>query len=162
LAGVAIGGCGICAAYRKTPRIIGLGRGRDALPLPDVVADALRRHLIRREQEQLLAGTAWKESGRVFTSTIGKPLDGDNLTKAFQEIATEAKVPMIRLHDLRHTCGTFLRAQGVSPFTIEEILGYSQLSATRRYTHVNRAVQKSAQGWRVAQEARTTNCSERF
>jgi integrase len=114
------------------------------LPLPDCVIDALRRHLIRRKEETLFAGSAWNDSGRVFTSTIGTALDGDNLTKAFQEIAKEAEVPVIRFHDLRHTCGTFLHAQGVSPFTIQEILGHSQLVTTRRYTHRDATLQKSA------------------
>jgi integrase len=117
-----------------------------SLPIPDCVLEALQRHMARREEQRLLAGTAWKESGRVFTTTIGSALDGDNLTKAFQEIADAAKVPRIRFHDLRHTCGTFLHAQGVSPFTIQEILGHSQLVTTRRYTHVDAALQKSALG----------------
>jgi len=57
-----------------------------------------------------------------------------------------AKVPKIRFYDLRHTCGTFLHKQGASPFVIQEILGHSQLSTTRRYTHVDRELQKSALG----------------
>jgi hypothetical protein len=101
-------------------------------------------HLARREEESLLAGSAWKDSGRVFTTTIGTALDGRNLNKLFHELADAAQVPRIRFHDLRHTCGTFLHAQGVDPFTIQEILGHSQLSTTRRYTHVNVAVQKAA------------------
>jgi integrase len=114
------------------------------LPIPECVLDALQRHMVRREEESLLAGSAWKESGRVFTTTIGTALDGDNLTKEFHQLADVAKVPKIRFHDLRHTCGTFLHAQGVSPFTIQEILGHSQLVTTRRYTHVDTALQKSA------------------
>jgi integrase len=117
---------------------------RRILSIPECVLDALRRHMVRREEESLLAGSAWKESGRVFTTTIGTALDGRNLNKLFNEMAKSANLPRIRFHDLRHTCGTFLHAQGVDPFTIQEILGHSQLSTTRRYTHVNAAVQKAA------------------
>ena len=116
------------------------------LPLPDCAIEALRRHAARREDERLLAASAWQESGRVFTNTIGGMVDGDNLTKVFHDLCEAAKVPRIRFHDLRHTCGTFLHAQGVSPFTIQEILGHSQLVTTRRYTHVDAALQKSALG----------------
>ena len=42
------------------------------------------------------------------------------------------------------TCGTFLHAQGYSPFIIQEIFGHSQLVTTRRYAHVDAALQKSA------------------
>jgi integrase len=134
----------------KTSRILGGSPKSRAsqrkLPLPGCVLDALRLHLAQREEESLLAGSAWEESGRLFVSSIGTALDGDNLTKVFHELADVAQVPKIRFHDLRHTCGTFLHSQGVSPFVIQEILGHSQLSTTRRYTHVDTALQKSALG----------------
>jgi integrase len=134
----------------KTSRVIaGPPKSRASqrkLPLPDCAIEALRRHAARREDERLLAASAWQESGRVFTNTVGGMVDGDNLTKVFHDLCAAAKVPKIRFHDLRHTCGTFLHAQGVSPFTIQEILGHSQLGTTRRYTHVDTALQKSALG----------------
>jgi integrase len=114
------------------------------LPLPDCAMEAFRRHAARRENERLLAGSAWRESGRIFTSSIGTILDLDKLTKIFHDLCERAKVPKIRFHDLRHSCGTFLHAQGVSPFVIAEILGHSQLVTTRRYTHVDVPLQKSA------------------
>jgi integrase len=83
---------------------------------------------------------------RFFTSSTGTPLDQDKLTKIFHELCDSAKVPKIRFHDLRHTCGTFLHSQGVSPFTIQEILGHSQIVTTRRYTHADTTLQKSALG----------------
>ena len=64
--------------------------------------------------------------------------------KVFRTLSDAAKVPQIRFHDLRHTCGTFLHAQGVSPFVIQEILGHAQIVTTRRYTHANKALQKDA------------------
>src|SRR5262249_505896 len=70
------------------------------LDLPDCVVAALRRHLARREQERLLAGSAWKESGRLFTTTIGTALDLDKLTRVFHKLTDEAKLPRIRFHDL--------------------------------------------------------------
>ncbi|PWU04160.1 MAG: hypothetical protein C5B51_17315 [Terriglobia bacterium] len=33
----------------------------------------------------------------------------------------------IRFHDTRHCCGTLLNAQGASSFTIQRVLGHSQL-----------------------------------
>jgi integrase len=116
------------------------------LPLPDFVIAALRRHLDRREQERLLAGSAWKETGRLFTNTIGKALDLDKLTRVFHQLTDETNVPRIRFHDLRHTCGTFLHGRHVDLFLIQEILGHSQLSTTRRYVHPNTAHHKEALG----------------
>jgi len=34
-----------------------------------------------------------------------------------------AKLPNIRLHDLRHTCATFLLSKGVHPKFVQELLG---------------------------------------
>lgn len=116
------------------------------LPLPDCALEALRRQAARQVEERALAGTAWQESGRVFTSTTGTPVDGDNLTKEFHGLCEVASVPKIRFHDLRHSVGTLLHSQGASPFTIQEILGHSQLVTTRRYTHADSVLQKTALG----------------
>jgi site-specific recombinase XerD len=39
------------------------------------------------------------------------------------------------IHSLRHSCATFLLAQGVPMYVIKDILGHSQISTTMRYTH---------------------------
>jgi integrase len=55
-----------------------------------------------------------------------------------------AKLPNIRLHDLRH-CATSLLAQGVSPRVVMETLGHSQVSLTLNTdSHVLPALQEDA------------------
>lgn len=132
----------------KTSRVLeGTPKSRASqreLPLLEFLLGPLRRHVTRRQEGECLAAAAWKESGRLFTSSTGRPLDADKLTKIFHELCATAKVPKIRFHDLRHTCGTFLHLKGVSPFTIQEILGHAQISTTRRYTHADKTLQKAA------------------
>ena len=55
---------------------------------------------------------------------------------AFHKLCDAAKVPRMRVHDTRHSCGTLLHVQGADPFMIQTVLGHSQLTTTRRYTHV--------------------------
>lgn len=56
-----------------------------------------------------------------------------------------AKLPTIRLHDLRHSCETLQLAQGVSPRVVMETLGHSQLSLTlNTCSHVLPALQQDA------------------
>ena len=43
---------------------------------------------------------------------------------------TAAKLPTMRIHDLRQSCATLLLAQGVHPKVVQEILGHSQISLT--------------------------------
>ena len=106
---------------------------------------ALRRHRTRQKKERRRAGDAWQESGLVFTSTIGTALDDRNVRRAFKELLTEAKLPAMRIHDLRHTCATLLLAQGVNPRVVMEQLGHSQINLTLdTYSHVLPSVQKEA------------------
>jgi site-specific recombinase XerD len=42
----------------------------------------------------------------------------------------------LRIHDLRHLCGTFLVMNGVDLETVRTILGHRDLTTTQRYLHV--------------------------
>jgi len=42
------------------------------------------------------------------------PIDLRNVTRAFKAVLKTAEMPMIRLHDLRHSWATLLLAQGVT------------------------------------------------
>jgi Phage integrase family len=56
-----------------------------------------------------------------------------------------AKLPDMRLHDLRHSCATLLLAQGVNPRVVMETLGHSQVSLTlNTYSHVLPSLQQDA------------------
>jgi integrase len=53
-------------------------------------------------------------------------------------------VGKLRIHDLRHLCGTFLVMNGVDIETIRDILGHRDLSTTQRYLHVVNEHKKKA------------------
>jgi integrase len=81
----------------------------------------------------------------VLASSIGTPLDPRNVTREFKALLVAAKLPNIRLHDLRHSCATLLLAQGVNPRVVMETLGHSQVSLTlNTYSHVLPALQREA------------------
>jgi len=62
-----------------------------------------------------------------------------NVSRAFVLLLTQAGLPPIRFHDLRHSVATLMLAQGVSPRVIMETLGHSQLGMTMNlYAHVMR------------------------
>lgn len=107
------------------------------MPFPAPVAVKLREHRARQNRERLAAGDRWRESGHVFASTIGTPLDGPNVTKAFQRLLASAGLPRKRFHDLRHACATNLLLQGVDLRVMSDILGHSRISPTAdTYAHV--------------------------
>lgn len=120
-------------------------RSRRAVNIPQFAVSALKRHAIRQKKERLLAGGRWRESGLVFTSTIGTPLDERNVRREFRAILKAAKLPPMRIHDLRHTCASLLLAQGVHARVVMEVLGHSQISLTMdTYSHVSPALHGEA------------------
>jgi integrase len=81
----------------------------------------------------------------VFTELEGGPLSPRSFTKAFQSRAKAAKLPRIRLHDLRHTYATLALQAGVHPKVVSERLGHSSVSITLDiYSHVIPAMQETA------------------
>ena len=131
-------------------------RSRRTIDLPGVTRTALSAHRTRQAAERELCGSGWVTpkvhcEGRVeesddfvFTSTIGTPLDGRNVTKRFQRILKSAKIPAHRFHDLRHTAATLLAIQGVHPKAIQSVLGWDQVSMVDRYAHFVDEMRKDA------------------
>ena len=120
-------------------------RSRRTISLPSTVVKSLTRHRVRQLEARLAAVKRWQDSGLVFSTPIGTPLDGRNVTRAFRSILTAQALPSIRIHDLRHSCATLLLMQGVSPRVVMETLGHSQVSLTlNTYSHVLPALQEDA------------------
>jgi integrase len=85
----------------------------------------------------MAAGEEWNETGFVFTTAIGKPIDARNLIRKFHSLLEKAKVMRRPFHSLRHSCASFLLMQNVPSRTVMEILGHSQISLTlNTYQHV--------------------------
>jgi integrase len=113
-----------------------------------LLINALRTHRTRQLEERLALGSNWQESGFVFISTIGTPLEPRNLNRTFDALIVKAKLPKIRFHDLRHSCATILLAQGVPQRTLMEILGHSQISLTMNtYSDVLPEMTRAAVGF---------------
>ena len=120
-------------------------RSRRTITLPSEIVTVLRDHRTRQLERRLAAGPKWHEAGFVFTTRDGKPLDGGNVTRDFKRLLEKAGLPPLRFHDLRHSCASFLLAQGVGPRVVMEILGHSQISLTMNtYAHVLPSLQKEA------------------
>src|SRR5262249_55752288 len=87
------------------------GSRRKVMLTPTAVA-TLRAHRTRQLQERLQS-PLWHDTDLVFTNTIGNALDPTNLYRYdYKPLLRKAGLPMIRLHDLRHSAATLLLLSG--------------------------------------------------
>jgi integrase len=100
----------------------------------------------QRQADMRAVARRWTESGLVFTSSVGTPIEPSDLSRHFKQVLKEAGLPEhTRFHDLRHSCATLLIVMGVHPRVVMEILGHSQISTTMNiYAHVLPRVQREA------------------
>lgn len=100
----------------RTARLIGKGSMERSVPLLPPVIRALK--LVK------------KDIGKVFIQ-----YHPDTVSKKFHAIAKAAGVDA-RLHDLRHSCATYLLKNGVPMEVVQKILGHANISTTKIYAEV--------------------------
>jgi integrase len=111
-------------------------RGRRRIALDPGTIEALKEHAARQADEQ--SGCQdWVESGYIFTTEDGQPLDPHRISKAFERHLRAAALPRIPLHGLRHTYATLALSSGVNPKIVSARLGHSTVAITLDiYSHV--------------------------
>ncbi|MFG3212611.1 tyrosine-type recombinase/integrase [Streptomyces tendae] len=115
------------------------------VPMPALCLAPLRWHRLRQREAFERTGVVWSESGYVFATRNGRPVEPRNVYRSFTRVAGDAGLRVVRLHDARHGTATLLTAAGVAPRVIMEILGHSQISITMDvYTHVVQDTQREA------------------
>ena len=81
----------------------------------------------------------------MFTRPDGQPIHPHSISQTFERITRRAGVPVIRLHDLRHTHGTLLITAGVPVKVVSERLGHASPTFTiETYQHVLPGMQTDA------------------
>jgi integrase len=111
-------------------------RGRRRLALDPLTMEALKAHAARQADERS-ACDAWDETGYIFTTVDGQPLDPHRVSKAFERHLRAAALPRIPLHGLRHTYATLALSSRVNPRIVSGRLGHSTVALTLDiYSHV--------------------------
>jgi integrase len=115
------------------------------IALPPSLLTMLTEHK-QHQAEMRAVARRWTDTGLVFTSSVGTPIEPSDLSRHFKLVLKEAGLPeRTRFHDLRHSCATLLIVMGVHPRVVMEILGHSQISTTMNiYAHVLPRVQREA------------------
>jgi integrase len=111
-------------------------RGRRRIALHALTPEALKAHAAKQADERSTCD-AWSETGYIFTTQDGRPLDPHRVSKAFERHLRAAALPRIPLHGLRHTYATLALSSGVNPRIVSGRLGHSTVALTLDiYSHV--------------------------
>jgi len=103
---------------------------RRAVNLPAPMLKTLLEHEARQRAQKEQLGTAWIDSGYVFTSSIGTPIDPRNLYREFQKVCRIAGLGDWHPHELRHSAASLMLAQGVKIQVVSQVLGHSSIRMT--------------------------------
>jgi integrase len=110
--------------------------GRRDLPLLPVVRSVLDLRRQAQVSDRAELGRAWQDTGLVFTTRTGRPMEPRNLVRSFRRICVANDIRVITVHHLRHTIATLLKNLGVPARDAQIILGHSRLAITLEiYTH---------------------------
>lgn len=113
---------------------------RSTLDLPDAKAGA-RSHTIGTEAIMLLRAIRPDPAkGWVFTGKDpAKPLSENTVESAWKRLRQRTGIADARLHDLRHTVGTYASQTGANAFLVRDKLGHKTLAMTGRYVNQDAA-----------------------
>ncbi len=133
---VEVTGLGVVEVGPKTER------SARTLPLDDAMVTALRALRTQQARERLEAGNAYSKgcgdcSGQhLVVNELGRTYRPEWFSNEFRRIARAAGLPVIRLHDARHTCGTLMHLRGVPTAVIRKWLGHATACFTMAtYVH---------------------------
>jgi integrase len=119
--------------------------GSRDLPLLGLARPALSARQARQNADRTNLGPAWTDTGLVFTTRTGRPVEPRNLVRSFIRICEDNGIRKIRLHAIRHTTASLLKDLGVPARDTQIILGHSHVSTTQQiYTHVDEAARRDA------------------
>ncbi len=100
----------------------------------------------RDEQEKMKAeaGERWKDSGFIFTTATGEMISIYTPTDVCSKFEEKHGLRHLKLHGLRHTCGSLLMAMGTDAETVRDILGHDSVRTTDIYLHPYEKNKKAA------------------
>lgn len=104
------------------------------VPVNEAIARCLEVYLPLRHNLLERRGTVSETA--LLINKDGKRLSAQSLGLLVHRLARKAKVPLVSLHQFRHTCASDLLENGASLMEVKGILGHKSVESTSRYLHV--------------------------
>lgn len=100
-------------------------------------ATILAHYQATKARQRLAAGPAWPDTGLFFVRPDGRAWNPQTVSQRFRKLATQAGLPPIRFHDLRHVAATISLQAGVDIKIVQELFGHTTSTLSRdTYTSV--------------------------
>jgi integrase len=119
--------------------------GQRNLPLLPLARQVLEAQAEVQARHRADMGSAWPDTDLVFTTRTGRPVEPRNLVRSFRRICNDNDIRLIKVHHIRHTVASLLKALRVPARDAQIILGHSRLAITLEiYTHTDDEAQLDA------------------
>lgn len=105
-------------------------KSKRTIPLPDVCFQLLLDLKQKQDTLKEMYQSSWIETEYVFKDEYGNYFNPSRLSRQWKSFVKKHKLKHIRLHDLRHTCATYLLSNNIPIATISKKLGHSNIYTT--------------------------------
>jgi len=113
------------------------------LPLNPAVKNFLLRLRTQQSQDKLMLGQAYQNTEYVCRWPDGHALSPQYMSVAFNRLLKKHNLEIIRLHDLRHSCASYMLKMGCSMKEISDWLGHSDIGTSMNiYAHLDFGAKK--------------------
>ena len=111
---------------------------------PEIYAEALREWMEIQDRDRRAAGRGWKEQGFVFTNEVGNMINIYLLSELCSKYEEKCGLRHLKLHGLRHTCGSLMIKNGVDIETVKSVFGHESIRTTQQYLSSYDSAKRSA------------------
>jgi site-specific recombinase XerD len=105
-----------------------------SVPLAEGIGRCLEAYVPYRQNQIERLGTNGEQA--FLVSKDGKRLSAQSLGLLVHRLARRAAVPLVSLHQFRHTCASDLLENGASLAEVQQVLGHKAVGTTSRYLQV--------------------------
>jgi integrase len=122
--------------------------GRRIIELDDATVGAVLSWQIKQSSERDEWGSAWEDTGYVFTYENGRPLRPAYASRLFETLRDQAGLENASIHSLRHMHASLLLASGADIAIVSKRIGHSTIALTSDvYSHlIASASRRAAEG----------------
>ena len=111
---------------------------------PEIYGEVLREWMEIQDRDRRVAGRGWKEQGFVFTNEVGNMINIYLLSELCSKYEEKCGLRHLKLHGLRHTCGSLMIKNGVDIETVKSVFGHESIRTTQQYLSSYDSAKRSA------------------